>query len=190
MQRVITCQCGNQLVVGTAQAGRTVDCQVCGAKHQVPTLRGLAELPVAQSAEGALERSGRSPWGWRGPAMALCLVGLIASLTTAGYYFRNWYFIDPTISLSKDGQVIQIRNASDHIDLERQSLQKMGVAELSQLWDQYNSVVLRRPSSPPYQFLSQYVAQSRKSTLNALMFGMTFAVSACVLWYSARWARR
>lgn len=190
MQRVITCKCGNQLLVGTAHAGRVIQCPACGQTHQVPTLRGLADLPAAQTVDNVPERSDRSQWKWRGPAMALSLVGLIVSLVTAGYFFRNWYFIDPTVSLSRDGQVIQIRTAADHIQLERQSLQKMGPAELSQFWDQYNSVVLRRPSSPPYKFLSEYVAQSRSSTIQALMFCMVFAVTNGLLWYSARWARR
>jgi hypothetical protein len=45
---LLTCQCSRTIPVEAGQAGERVACE-CGAQHEVPTLRKLRHLPVAQS---------------------------------------------------------------------------------------------------------------------------------------------
>jgi hypothetical protein len=48
MDRLLRCTCGRDLVVSNSQAGQELTC-ACGKIVAVPTLRGLAALPLAQA---------------------------------------------------------------------------------------------------------------------------------------------
>jgi hypothetical protein len=88
---VLTCNCGHKLLVVPGQAGGTVKCQ-CGATVEVPTLRALRELPLAESdsqaaggqAAAARKVEGRT-WGVRQGVMSACLILAAVCLAVAGF---------------------------------------------------------------------------------------------------------
>lgn len=75
---LLPCSCGRNLHVDASQAGLPLEC-VCGAKLEVPTMRGLAMLErVPEQSTGAVEDA--APWGPRQGLMflggAILAVGL------------------------------------------------------------------------------------------------------------------
>ena len=83
-KHVLTCDCGQTLVVDTAQAGETVACG-CGKTIAVPTLRRLRELPLAVEESGAAEGAAVGTWGVRQGVMAASLIVAVLALAVAGY---------------------------------------------------------------------------------------------------------
>jgi hypothetical protein len=74
---LLPCSCGRNLQVDASQSGLTIEC-VCGAKLEVPTMRGLAMLEhVPEQSSTAVEAA---PWGPRQGLMflggAILAVGL------------------------------------------------------------------------------------------------------------------
>jgi len=79
---LLPCACGRKLHVDAGQAGLTIEC-VCGAKLEVPTMRGLAMLEhVPEQSSGAIAEA--APWGPRqglmflGGAVLAVGLGLVA----------------------------------------------------------------------------------------------------------------
>ncbi|MBI3465218.1 MAG: hypothetical protein HY000_19505 [Planctomycetes bacterium] len=75
---LLPCSCGRNLQVDASQSGLTVEC-VCGAKLEVPAMRGLTMLEhVPEQSSGSLEET--APWGPRQGLMflggAILAVGL------------------------------------------------------------------------------------------------------------------
>lgn len=77
-QYFLPCSCGQKHVVSVAQAGQTLQC-ACGAKLDVPTLRGLSALEAVPDQV----RPARSTWGPRQGVVlvagALAAVALLAA---------------------------------------------------------------------------------------------------------------
>jgi hypothetical protein len=72
---LLPCHCGHHVEVDAGQAGLTVAC-ACGAMLEVPTMRGLSTLAVAESKDAAEDRE-RSAWG---PGQGLLFLGTIATI--------------------------------------------------------------------------------------------------------------
>jgi len=72
---LLTCTCGQQSKVDSRQAGLTIPCR-CGARLEVPTLRGLAELPRLDD-QARTAPPDTATWG---PRQATMLAGFL--LTT------------------------------------------------------------------------------------------------------------
>ena len=130
MERLLTCGCGHRVVVTSAQAGRQVLCSACHAEISVPTLRGLADLPAADSAgtvNGSLQPTS-STWKWRGPAMAVCLLAMVVSSVFAFTNLRIWWQIDTS------------RDVEGHLELVGNVFDAAGPDHLSQMWDDYSGI--------------------------------------------------
>jgi hypothetical protein len=81
---LLPCSCGRNLQVDAGQAGLTVDC-VCGAKLEVPTMRGLSMLEqVPEQSSGAIEDA--APWGPRQGLMFLGGAILAVGLGVAAFF--------------------------------------------------------------------------------------------------------
>jgi hypothetical protein len=81
----LTCACGQSVSVSASQAGQTVPC-TCGAQLEVPTLRGLKELPLSDAPAGAKRLAA---WENRQRAIfSLTLISL-AALLLGGYLWTK-----------------------------------------------------------------------------------------------------
>jgi hypothetical protein len=81
----LSCGCGQSVRVSASQAGQTVRCS-CGAPLEVPTLRGLRELPRADATAVAKRRA---TWENRQRVIfSLTLISL-AALLLGGYLWMN-----------------------------------------------------------------------------------------------------
>jgi hypothetical protein len=73
---LLPCSCGEKIRVRTRNAGETVTCQ-CGARLQVPTIRGLRQLESIDDVE-EVSAPTRSPL--EGPFFSIGLLGMIGGL--------------------------------------------------------------------------------------------------------------
>jgi hypothetical protein len=74
---LLECKCGKRTAVNPNQAGRTVRC-ACGAKLDVPALRAMRRLPVAEHADADAQQSwsGRQRLWTVGAVLILSAIGL------------------------------------------------------------------------------------------------------------------
>ena len=88
MEYLLTCGCGRQNRVTRSQAGQSLTCQ-CGETLQVPTLRGMSELPAAGDETIATASADHKSWGgWRGTLLAAgCAIFMIFLLPCAYYLY-------------------------------------------------------------------------------------------------------
>jgi len=86
-QYFLPCSCGQKVRVEPAQAGGQVAC-ACGAKLNVPTLRGLKQLEAAPPDEAAVRRSAGRQWGpVRGAMFSIGILVTVVSLAVLGYSY-------------------------------------------------------------------------------------------------------
>ncbi len=183
MDRMLSCECGNKIAVSSSQAGRQIHCSFCNAVLQVPTLRGLAELPPLVAEDSAVPmatRSGEtaSTWRWRGPAMAVCAAVLLVTLASAGYFLRNW------------AQVDRSRDVEAHVAVMNKVFDKADPSELGQIWDEYSSLSLQKPEPPIYKLLNDWAARNLNYGLIAVGFSIASLAGILMLWRSASSAKR
>lgn len=148
MERVLTCAaCGAKNFVSKAQAGQDLACTVCGATNKVPTLRGLAGLPLAESASDSKVGPARGDtWGWRGPVTALCLLGLLVSVIYSAWYLYSWSVIDTRF------------NADFQVEADSAQIDGAGLDSVLLLWDEYSKVSLGKKQPPIYKLVNEYAA--------------------------------
>ena len=89
-QYFLPCSCGQKVRVEPAQAGGQVTC-ACGAKLNVPTLRGLKQLEIALPDEAAIRRSSGRQWGpVRGAMFSIGLLVVVVSLLVLAYTYLQF----------------------------------------------------------------------------------------------------
>jgi hypothetical protein len=94
---LLPCSCGQKTAVSTAQAGQAIRC-ACGAEMQVPTLRGLWALEVAEAAGG----DKRGPvWENRHRAAFVFVLGSLVCLGVAAYLWATLP-ARPTVPTAKE----------------------------------------------------------------------------------------
>lgn len=186
MERLLSCECGNQIAVANAQAGRQIVCTACGTTLQVPTLRGLSELPLAQVPDGsgrsaeqrAAIEAAQSAWRWRGPAMAACATALLGSLLATGFYLWNWSRVDPSFNV--ETHIADVHAGFDPLDPSR----------LSEMWDHNSRRSLRRPEPPPYKLINEWAANNLFRGKIAAGIAAASLAAILLLWLSASAAQR
>ncbi|MBI3838225.1 MAG: hypothetical protein HY288_09875 [Planctomycetia bacterium] len=87
----LSCTCGQSVSVSASQAGQTVRCS-CGAQLEVPTLRGLRELPLSDAPADA-----KRPSNWENRQRAIFSLVLISlcALALGGYLWTKLPTIRP-----------------------------------------------------------------------------------------------
>jgi hypothetical protein len=75
---LLSCSCGKSVSVALRQAGETVQCE-CGETLNVPSLRGLRQLPVE-----TIEAEAQASWGARKGFMTFSLAMVIVSGAAGG----------------------------------------------------------------------------------------------------------
>jgi hypothetical protein len=176
MERVLTCECGEKIVVSRAQAGQEVKCGSCGAIHQVPTLRGLANLPLATaSSQPQVAGTRADTWGWRGPVTASCLAVLLIATTYTGYALYVWAQIDTSF------------NADVHVELSSAEIDDAGLDSVLLAWDDYSKVALGSKRPPYYKELNDY---SAKHLRHAIVGSVIIAGLSLVTFSTIRSAKK
>jgi hypothetical protein len=167
MERLYRCShCQFEIRITTAQAGSQIVCSSCGATNQIPTLRGMAELPLVGDAsqQVSAESAKQSRWRWRGPLMAACVAVLLVSGVFSLYFFRNWYSVDTS------------RDVDAHIKSLTEMVEKTSADELIQVWDDYSKVSLRKPAPPTYKLLNNWAASNLQYGQISLLIALLMAV--------------
>lgn len=83
MKYQLPCEaCGKPTIVETSQAGQQIQC-ACGARIEVPSLRGIRELAPAEAADSQRKRKSWTPG--RGVSFAAGLVLIILGILPAAY---------------------------------------------------------------------------------------------------------
>lgn len=141
MQYLLSCPCGKQTPVASSQAGETVRCK-CGELLEVPTLRGLRQLPVAEEPGAEREAAGQPFWSLGlgllfVSGVALTLISLVVIVSLAGYI--STLETEPPEMYTPD----QFRELMSDMTADR-------------LWDSWTQLrdleqfPLRQPSDPPW----------------------------------------
>lgn len=178
MDRLLSCACGEKIVVSQAQAGQQVSCGSCGAVVQVPTLRGLSELPLAL--DTLLPKAGATTdtWSWRGPVMAACLAGVLGFGIFSAREF-NFYRLTRTNM-----------NAAIHIQAETEGVDEMSPDALLTLWDDYSKLSLGPKRPPAYKQYNDFSDKSfRAGSITAAVTALLAVIAAGMVW-SAKKAKR
>lgn len=178
MERLLTCACGEKIVVSRSQAGQEVKCRACGAANQVPTLRAMAELPVHQAATPTGSSSKQDTWSSRGPVLAICMGGLILGAIYSGYqfYLYRGFRVD--------------FDANRHIELDAQGVDKSNADYLLTLWDGYSRMSLGPKSPAEYKLYNDYANRCfRAAAISGSIAGILALVAAGTL-ASARSTKR
>ncbi len=158
MDRLLSCECGREHVVSRSQAGQELKCD-CGKIVAVPTLRGLAELPLAPAntsdapltaTSGASRSTSSGAWqGWRGPAMAIATAGFLIAFTACGWY--SWQRFNINTSYTVENEIVAGNELLDSYDAN----------SLSSIWHEFGSLGLGE-KYPPSFFLWQLYADDRQ----------------------------
>lgn len=140
----LTCPCGVAHSVSTSQAGQEIHCS-CGNSLQVPTLRGLKELPPSQPV--ASERPTRKDADQaRRPSILLgSLFAIIfLAIPTAIFFGYQRMKLDTSLTQEADQQ-----QAFEELDAA-------GPLQLSEAWDSYSTIPLGPPTKPPFYYVQRY----------------------------------
>lgn len=180
MERLIRCTCGSEIAVSNAQAGRQIACGKCGSQLQVPTLRGLSQLPAASETQRSDNASGtkQSTWRVRGPLMAICAAILMLALMSALYFFNIWYSVDTSFDVET------------HVAAADQAIQQTGPDELMQTWDEYTKISLKFPEPPAYRLINDWAARNLRNAQIASVISIVMSLFIFGLWLSAKAAQR
>lgn len=176
MDHLLSCECGREHVVARSQAGQEVQCE-CGRSLRVPTLRGLAELPVAASTAAPspeTERK-RARWaGWRGPAIAVAAGGFFIALLVGSRFLLQWY-------LSPTGYTTEME-----VEAGIELLDRADPEELSYIWDTFQKMGMRTKNRPGFYIWAVYARE--RLILAAISGGVAafFGLAAGVIWLTAR----
>ena len=174
MNYLLSCHCGRKTVVTRSQAGQEVLC-ACGNKLSVPTLRGLRELPPAEtlnveSSSSTTLQAAESAWkGWRGILVSLLASVLVCSI---GYGVWNLY-----LRLQVDTSYTE--------ELERQAgrdlIEKMDLRALNDTYYQFTKVGVGEKSLPPFKIIQDYAQQCEQAIYYCLGVAAVSALGAVFL---------
>jgi len=169
---LLTCQCGKSVPVEVGQAGGRVTCS-CGAQLDVPTLRMLRHLPVAQSEAAKSQASWDARKGFA--AAALIVAGLLVA-------FALWNRIN-------EPKVMEFDPARQ-IDAANKGLEKLTPAESWHFWVHVYQPLAKSGfavfEDPRSTAIQQDVAQRRVQQTTLLIIA---AICVAIALTAALWPR-
>lgn len=125
---LLECKCGRRTPVGPSQAGRELRCE-CGAALDVPALRAMRRLPVA---EAAAAETGPT---WSGRQRLWVVGGLLLAFAAALGGFVRWNRPPPPEAAIR-------ADLLDKADAFRREVPRYSVAQLRNSFDLLSSVNL------------------------------------------------
>jgi hypothetical protein len=176
MERVLTCSCGEKILVSNSQAGQTMGCPACGSSHQVPSLRGLESLPLAQATVESIKAT--NVWAVRGPIMALCLAGMLVCGAYAGYQYYGAY----QMQVPFDTEM--------HIQEESKGIDNAGFEDLLAYWDGYSKIKLTKRMPTIYKVKNDFAAMARKESYVAGAASLVLGALALATFVSVGFAKK
>ncbi len=162
---VLSCKCGKSVAVDAGQAGGSVVC-ACGERLDVPALRNLRHLPVAEPEAGGT-RSARAAWDAR---KGLAAASFILAVLLAG--FGAWDRFKEPLVPKFDAEVRQTA--------VNEGLEKMSPLESWNMW-----VGVYRPMSqngfqvfehPHQAAIEQHIASRRTLQKSLFVVAGVFAL--------------
>lgn len=170
---LLTCECGKKIPVDVGQAGGSVSCS-CGAQVDVPALRNLRHLPLA---EPDVEKP-RAAWN---ASKGFTAAGLIVAVLLAGYALWD-RFTEPTVPKFDPDYRISTVN---------EGLEKMAPAEAWQLWVQVYQPLAKSGFAvfehPHAEAIGQHIG--RRRSMQTMLF-IAAAVSAGVALAAVFWPKQ
>lgn len=107
--------CGTKIAITVSQAGEAINCPNCQASIQVPTLREVNRLEVAEEVTSATpdrREQSRNAWrGGRGIVLAICLGVSVLFIARTAYYGWGRTTIDTRGSAEE-----MIAGLNEHVD--------------------------------------------------------------------------
>ncbi len=164
MHYQLTCPCGAKHAVTVSQAGQSLTCS-CGNSLEIPTLRGLKELPVIEPTAEPARRAIDKPAGGR-PSMAVGLLVTVCFLALSTAVFYGYWRVVLDTSQTEESE----RQAAFEL------LDQADPVVLSDAWDQYSTTGLGPPNKPTFY----YVEQKRKQLETGLAIASGVAVAAAL----------
>ena len=164
MRYLLPCPCGHQIPVSRSQAGATVTCGVCGRSVEVPTIRGLTNLPPApeETAERTVGKRTAPRWSTsRRLVSAVCFGLMLVAGSVAGLMLAT------RLNYSTGWTLEQELTYGD------QMVERYEPAELWDLWSVYREEGLG-PKTPPEYVLVQRQLDARAPYMYAA-FGLAAA---------------
>ncbi len=171
MDRVLSCECGREHSVSSSQAGQEIHCR-CGKILPVPTLRGMRQLPLADSPAQSLEQSANGgdksvrEWqGWRGMGLAVSMACFLIAASFCGWYALQRSRIDTSFTVQQEVQ------AGDAM------IDSFDPATLSEMWHSFGQMGMQLKRYPDFYLYQLYAADL---TQNALIAGAIAAGCALI----------
>jgi hypothetical protein len=169
---LLTCECGKTIPVEVGQAGERVACE-CGVQLEVPTLRKLRHLPVAEP----LAVKPRATWNARKGLVSASLIASAVLFIAAAW--SRW--TEPSIPEFKPENQLHV------VDTE---LAKITPAEAWQRWVAFYQPLAKRGFTPlEYPFaaaIEQKIAERRFLQKVLLSIAVVWAAIALIV---ALWPR-
>lgn len=172
MEHLLTCDCGVQHAISRSQAGQQIQCE-CGQPLQIPTLRGLSQLPVAgEQVQTAVAK--QAVWsGWRGPAIAIAsAVFVIAGLASARFGMQ-YLSVDTTFT------------EESAIELGNEVLEGYGPLDLNIVWNEYAAKGMGPKQRPDFFLWNKYAGERRILATIAISIAGGFGLIALAIGFTA-----
>ena len=180
MEYQLTCECGKVVTVTRSQAGQELACE-CGKTVKAPTLRGFADLPLANDPDAtrADDAGGQSVWrGWRGPTIAVASAGMLIAIGFCSVFLLQRSMIDTDYTI--ETELARGNEFYDTYDPE----------ELSLAWNNFEEYRLGPRTLPEFHKLNLIAEKRLKSAIVSGVIAGCFAVLALATWISANIAKR
>jgi hypothetical protein len=170
-KHLLTCECGEKVPVDIGQAGGQVTCS-CGRPLNVPTLRNLKQLPVAETPASAV--AGQAPWNIKKGFVA---AGLILAGILVAYAAWN-HFSEPVVPQFDPS----VRSAA-----VEQGLEKMTPAESWDMWVQVYRPLADKGFGvfeyPHKAAIEEHIAQRRVLQATLLVVAAVLAITSLAIAY-------
>ncbi len=163
MDYQLTCNCGKIIRVSRSQAGQELTCE-CGQKLQAPTLRGFAQLKVADSQADTTAVAEQKAWGgWRGTILAVaCALFVITALPCAYFLFIR-------------SQIDTSYTITDEIEAGNLNYEAMGIEMLVAEWTNFERNGLGPKNKPPFYWMK---VVARENEILAMVTGTIAVIAA------------
>ncbi len=174
MEHLIICECGQSLRVTRSQAGQELTCG-CGKIIKVPTLRGLAELPVAPDSSMPESPTNRATWGgWRGTLLAIFVALCVVSAIPATYFLLQRTMLDPSYTVESE------------VEAGNQNFDEQGMKQLAVVWINYETSGLGEKQKPDFYYYNRFAKERETLAITFGSIAAVFALAAVGVWVSAR----
>jgi hypothetical protein len=168
----LTCDCGDVIPVGIAQAGASMPCPGCGKSIDVPGTKQLRTLPLLpDQATTATKASGLEPTGL-GAILARALAALLLIATCWGFSYGGY------LAYLRYNAPIEFGHTEDEFydDLRQRALEDPP----ARAWDHWQYIVetgVPAHNPPPYFVISKVFENQKPWMVGALTCGVVSLLS-------------